>query len=400
MRQFSSRIVRATVIILFILGAFGFGFALGNQNLQFQNSFIPKIVNKELVKPKEIDFKLFWDVYEKLQSEALRTAKPEELLYRAIKGLVSGLKDPNSQFLNPEEAKLFSEDLKGEFEGIGVEIDVRNGNLVVVAPLDGLPAQKAGLKAKDIILEINGEETAELSLIEAIAKIRGKKGTEVTLKIKRDGTEKEVKIVRETITVANVMVEKKDNGIFYLRLRQFGDDIGQEIKSKAEEIRKENPRGIILDLRDNPGGILEGAVEVAGLFLQDKKVVIQKFKGGKEEPLETSGEPIFEKIPLVVLVNGGSASASEIVAGAIQDYKRGKIIGEKTFGKGTVQTLEELEKKTALKLTIAEWLRPSGKSIEHEGVMPDIEVKRTDEEIEKDIDRQLERAIKEIKNIR
>ncbi|MBI2263351.1 S41 family peptidase [Candidatus Berkelbacteria bacterium] len=364
--------------LVFGLAAFGAGLGLGQKT---------KAVKVAESKPA-FDLTLLSDVRKILQERFITEPQSQDLLYGAIRGLVESLKDPYTVFATPEETKQFMRELKGEFDGIGAEIAKENGDLIIVAPLEDSPAAKAGLKPRDKILKIDNLKTANLSLDEAIGKIRGPAGSSVSLSIQHEGApnEIELKIKRQKIKVKSVKAEtcpKKvnNNCLSYLKISVFSDDTTLLAKRAADEILAKKSKGLVLDLRNNPGGYLDGAVDLASLFLEDKVVVKEEGRSNQDikEEIKTTSRPRLKDIKLVVLVNKGSASASEIVAGALQDYSRAKLLGETTFGKGTVQDLEELEGGASLRLTVAKWLTPNGKSINKEGIKPDIFVEEKEE---------------------
>ncbi|HOE74485.1 MAG TPA: S41 family peptidase [bacterium] len=385
-------------VVVLLLVAFSFGYLFGHGNMKLDQRYIPRLVNTDFGKPEDVDFGLFWQVYDELSRNYLRTMDAEKALYGAINGLVLSLEDPYSSFLTPEESKTFQEELSGKLEGIGAEIGRRNGVPTIITPLKNSPAEKAGLEPGDQILAVDSEYTDKLSLDAVIAKIRGKRGTEVVLTIVRNSTEpKEYKIIREAINVQDVTWEREDD-VAVITMRQFGDNSTAQLSQAASEIKNAGISRIILDLRNNPGGLLDKAVEVAGFFLPAGSVVVkEQLKDGEISTITTEGEPTFAREPLVVMVNKGSASASEIVAGAMREYKRGLVLGEKTYGKGTVQIFKDLKLGAALKLTIAQWLTPQGHHIEKNGIEPDIVVEYKDGEVEEGGDPQLEKALSEIR---
>jgi carboxyl-terminal processing protease len=382
-------------IIVIVFGAYLFGYTAGHADLEFKKGFIPQIKNIELGKPQDIDFSLFWDVWNKLQEKYLGDVNQWKMFYGAISGMVSGLGDPYTAFLDPEQSKKFLEEIKGEFEGVGIELALKNNKLTVVSPLENSPAKAAGIRAGDIIEKIDGKDAGAMTIDEAIEAIRGKKGTEVVLTISRDNKSLEFKLKRTLIQIKSVRWEMKGD-IAYLKVSQFIEDTSRASQKAASEILTKKPKGIILDLRDNPGGYLDAAIDLASLFVKEGVIVYEEEKGGKREELKTTGNAKLAELPLVVLINNGSASGSEIVAGAIQDKKRGILIGEKTFGKGTVQSFEELKDGATLRITVAKWLTPNGRAINEQGLLPDIEVKMTDEDVNAGRDPQLERAIREL----
>ena len=348
------------------------------------------------VKYKNVDFSKFWEAFQKIEDNYVGQIDYNKLVEGAIHGMVSGLDDPFSVYMDKNQLNDFNGEITGTFEGIGTEISAKNGNLVVVAPIEGSPAEKAGLKAGDIIKLIDGQTVENMTIDEAISKIRGKKDTAVTLNILRTGNDKpfDVKINRDVINVKSVRY-KLENGIANIRILRFDQETSKLVDDAAGDMIKNGAKGLILDLRNDPGGYLESSIDVASEFIKDGIVVIEEYKDGRRDNNNTTGKGKLFDIPMVVLVNGGSASASEIVAGAIKDHKRGALIGEKTFGKGSVQEMQPLSLGGALKITMAHWLTPNGTGIDKNGLMPDIEVKW----VEGDKDVQLEKAKEELKKI-
>ncbi len=377
-----------------ILISFGFGFWIGK--IQAVCPVCP---------PQEVDFSLFWEVWHKLQDKFVDKGKfdVQKMIYGAISGMVRSLEDPYTVFLNPEETKKFIEDIRGTFEGVGMEIGIRKGQLQVIAPLEGTPAQKAGLRAGDKIIEIDGKPTIDITIDEAVNLIRGEKGTEVTLTIFRKEWEKtkEIKIVREIIEIPSLKWEIKENNIAYLKLYHFSEKASFDFAKAAIEIINSPAQKIILDLRNNPGGYLEVAQEISGWFLKKgQTVVIEDFGFQKEKKeYKSKGPTLLLPYPIVVLINQGSASGSEILAGALRDNRGVLLIGEKSFGKGSVQELERLRGESSLKITIARWLTPKGELITEKGLEPDIKVEITEEDYEKERDPQLDKAIEIIKSL-
>ncbi|OGY44660.1 MAG: hypothetical protein A3B89_04225 [Candidatus Buchananbacteria bacterium RIFCSPHIGHO2_02_FULL_40_13] len=347
---------------------------------------------------KDVDFNLFWDVWNIVKKESYEENIPDtQLFYGALTGIVGSLGDPHSVFFTPENTDGFNEELDGKFEGIGAEIGIRNNILAVIAPLDNSPAIKAGLQPKDLILEINGNETEGMSLSKAVSLIRGKSGTEVVLTVYRDGLAKpqEISIIREAIKVKSLELEFKDNNLAYIKIRQFNSETVPLFNDAVIEIiKKPEVAGIILDLRYNPGGYLQAAIDIAGEWVDGEVVVKEKLRGG-EELLHRAGNQSakLDKFKTVVLVNDGSASGSEIVAGALQDLDRATIVGEKTYGKGSVQKLIDLKDGSSIKLTVAKWFTPQGNSIEGDGITPDVEVEMTEDDYNNYRDPQLAKAL-------
>ncbi|MFH1946647.1 MAG: S41 family peptidase [Candidatus Magasanikbacteria bacterium] len=336
----------------------------------------------------EVDFEEFWKLWDKIKEKYVdQPVSDVDLFYGAMKGLVGGLGDPYSIYFPPKKAEEFVKNLEGEFEGIGAEIGLRDNQLVIIAPLPESPAEMAGIKAGDKIYAIDEEETFELSLEEAVAKIRGPKGTEVKLTITRDGLEalEDVVVIRDKINVPTVTWEMKEDNIAYLRISYFNGDTWERFDNSVKEIILQSPVGLILDMRSNPGGYLDTSIAVASEWVDTGVIVSEKFSDGRENIHRSLGSHRLSDIPTVVLVDGGTASGAEIVAGALQDYIVATVVGEKTFGKGSVQDFEILPDGSALKLTIARWYTPNGRQIDKEGIEPDVvletmfEIKSEDE---------------------
>ena len=330
--------------------------------------------NDELYRQVE----LFSDTLAIVQSDYVDEVKPKDLIYGALKGMISSL-DPHSQFMDPETYNELKVDTEGKFGGLGIEITIKDGLLTVVTPIEDTPAWKAGIKANDRIVKINNEITREMTLIDAVKKMRGKPGEAVNLTILRESEKKilEFKIVRGIIKIRDIKEARiLEDGIGYIRLVEFSENTSQDMNSALETLSKANMNALVLDLRNNPGGLLDSAVKVTEKFIEKGKMVVYT-KGRKAsqnlEFISRSSKPILN-IPLVVLVNEGSASGSEIVAGALQDYKRAIIVGVKSFGKGSVQTVIPLNDGSALRLTTSKYFTPLGKVIHGNGVIPDIVV--------------------------
>lgn len=346
------------------------------------------------------DFRLLNDVWKVLEEQYLtRPIDRTQAVYGAINGLIASLKDPYTVFLSPEESGEFQNEIRGTFEGIGAEIGIKNDQLVIIAPLPSSPAQRAGLLAGDAILTIDDVESQTLTLDEAVNRIRGSKGTTVKLLTRRaDDEPKEISIVRESITVKSVQTQFRDDGIAVIELSYFGPTTTADFRSAANEVVLKNARGIVLDLRSNPGGYLDAAVDVTGHFVETgTTAVIEEDADGTRTPLTTESGGALRGVPTVVLVDQGSASGAEIVAGALQDLKVATLVGVTTFGKGTVQQIEEFADGSSVKYTVARWLTPNGRSINKGGITPDVEVKRTEEDFTAGRDPQLDRALEELK---
>lgn len=346
---------------------------------------------------QDVDFDLYWKVWDLLHEEYVDRDKlnEKELFYGSLKGLVAAAGDPYTVFMDPKIFEEFSNDLAGTFEGIGAEIGLKDEIITIVAPLPEMPAEKAGLKAGDKIYSIDSLSTAGMSVDEAVAKIRGEKGTEVTLSIFREGFSetKDYKLKRDKIVVKSVRTEAREDGIFVIRVSNFNDDTEGLFNEAVTSALSKNPKGVILDLRNNPGGYLETAIEMASEWVEDGVVVTEKFSEEKKNEYLSRGRARLKDFPAVALVNQGSASASEIVSGALQDTGEAIVIGKQTFGKGSVQTLEDLPDGSSVKITVAKWLTPKGNNITEKGITPDVLIDLTPEDFDKGKDPQMDMAV-------
>lgn len=382
-------------LIISFLIIFGIGFWVGK--IQVVCKICP---------PEDLDFSLFWEAWDRLQNRYVNPEKfdTQEMVYGAISGMVKSLGDPYTVFFDPEDTGIFLEDVRGQFEGVGMEIGIRKGQLQVIAPLEGTPAQKAGLRAGDKIIKVDDALTIDITIEEAVSLIRGPKGTEVTLIIYRDEWEmsREFKIKRAVIKIPSLSWEIKENNIAYIKIYHFSEKADFDFTKAAVKILNTSADKIILDLRNNPGGYLEVAQDIAGWFLEKGEVVVIEDFGAdqKEKLYKAKGNAEFVDYPMVILINEGSASASEILAAALRDNRGIKIIGETSFGKGSVQELEMLTDDSSLKITIANWLSPKGKLISDVGLEPDIRIEMTDEDYNESRDPQLDRAIEIIREMR
>jgi len=355
--------------------------------------------------PEDMDFSLFWEAYGKIQDRFVKKEliDDQNMIYGAIRGMTASLSDPYTIFFSPEETQTFLEDVDGQFEGVGMEIGIREEQLQVIAPLEGTPAKEAGFMAGDKIISINGESTIDLTVDEAVSLIRGPKGTDVTLTVYRLGWEevKDITVTRSVIEIPSLTWEIKEDNIAYLQLYQFSRLASGDFRKAAYEIINSDVDRIILDLRNNPGGYLEVSREIAGWFLNSNDVVvIEKFRDGQEQVHKAQGNGLFKDYKVVILINQGSASASEILSGALRDNREDVLlVGMKSFGKGSVQQLEDLAGGSSLKITIAEWLTPNGNFITEIGLEPDIEVDYTEEDFLNGEDPQLQKAIEVIKEL-
>ncbi len=348
------------------------------------------------------DFSIFWEAMDLLQRDFFGPLpSSSEMTYGAIRGVLNLLDDPNTSFLTPEEAQNFIEGMEGSFEGIGatVEWDETHPAVRIVEPFENQPAWNAGLRRGDLVIAVDGEPVSEMAdLTEAIAKIKGPKGTTVTLTILRPGRDEpfDVEVVRDVIQIPIVFTDVvgANEDIAYLRFSRFSENSGRMLRQAVEDALDNEPRGLILDLRGNPGGLLREAVTVSSIFLEDKDVLIERFSDGSEQVYHTEGSAaVPPDLPIIVLVNEGSASASEIVAGALQDHGRAVLVGTTTFGKGSVQLPHRLSDGSLLRVTVAKWFTPKDRTIDGSGLAPDIEIEVTAEQQEAGEDPQLDRAI-------
>ena len=388
---------------LFMLMVFVFmlGWNAGVSHNQLQQGIAPKTtVTSPTGQAETINMQVFWDAWNILSSNYVdpHALVTEDMVFGAIKGMVASLGDPYTNFMTPKENREFQESMQGHLEGIGAELTLRNGFITVISPLKSSPAQRAGLQPEDIIYEVDGTSTENMTLEEAVMKIRGEKGSVVVLTILRKNYNEPltIRITRDMININSIDWEMKGD-IALVEINQFGDTTKQEFSKTVSEILLKRPKGIILDLRYNGGGYLDGAVDISSEFLEKEKVVtIKKRNPEEDEVIYVNGQARMANLPLVVLINKGSASASEIVAGALQDHNRATIIGEQSFGKGTVQSVENLLGGSSLRVTIAKWFTPNDQNINETGITPDIIVERTIEDIESGKDPQLEKALEHL----
>jgi carboxyl-terminal processing protease len=322
------------------------------------------------------ELKTFSEVLNQVQRHYVDETKTKELVQGAIRGMLSTL-DPHSAYMTPEMYKEMQVETKGEFGGVGIQIGVKENRLAVIAPIEGTPAQRAGIKAGDFIVKVNDETTKDLTLMDAVQKMRGPKGTKVNLTIQRDGTPDPLlfTLMRDTIKIESVKSKVIDN-LGYVRLTQFQEATGRDLAKAIKQFREQKVQGAILDLRNNPGGLLTAAVDVSEQFLPNGKLVVfTKNREGKKDEWLAKSKDQMDELPMIILVNEGSASASEIVAGALQDWGRAVIVGTTSFGKGSVQTILPLGDGSGLRLTTAKYYTPKGRSIQSTGITPDIVVK-------------------------
>jgi len=395
---------------------------------------VTSVTNKAtppLISSDSVDFDPFWESWKIIEEKyvAKDGINKQDMVWGAIQGLAKSLDDPYTVFFPPEEKEMFESQIRGDFEGVGMEIGIRKGILTVVAPLKDTPAYNAGIKSGDKIIKIDDTVTSDMSLEEAVKLIRGPKGTKVNLTVIRNDEDKtrQIPIIRDKIEIpaietdnisinsssssangeegtdnqaaSNRQSQKSDDGIFVIKLFNFNENSVQAFREALREMAASGRNKLILDLRSNPGGFLEVAVDTASWFLPMGKVVVkEKFGDGRETLYRSRGYNVFGDMPIVVLINEGSASASEILAGALQDYGRATLVGQKTFGKGSVQELVSMTPDTALKVTIARWFTPNDRSISEEGLEPDVKVDFTEEDALAGHDPQMDKAIEILKN--
>jgi len=328
-----------------------------------------------LRKRQDINLDQFWQAYHLIESRYAGSIDKNKVAEGATRGLVESLGDPYSAYLSSDEKKALEEELSGTFEGIGAELVEKSGDITVVASLSGTPAEAAGLKPNDVIIKIDDQTTENMTVEQAVNKIRGPKGSAVKLTIWRQGEAGpiELKITRGVIKIDSVRT-KMIGEVGYMEIRQFGDDTVDLAKTGLSELSSHSPKALIIDLRNNPGGYLDAVPPIAGMFIPPSVITVERFRSGAEQEVRSNSVPLQPTLPLYILVNKGSASAAEILAGCLQDYKRATLVGEKTFGKGSVQDIVSLN-QGAIRLTIAEWLTPNKREINKTGIEPNIQVK-------------------------
>ena len=347
--------------------------------------------------PANLNYQSVEQVYDELRAKYDGQLDVDKLLEGLKKGLVAASGDPYTEYMSPEKAKEFQGQLDGTFEGIGAQLGKNTqGSVIVVSPIDGFPAKKAGLLPNDIIVKVDGKSTDGWTVDEAVDKIRGPKGTTVELVVIRGEEELTIAITRAQIDIPSVESKVLEDNIGYIKISQFGDDTSRLTQEAARSMKSQNVKGIVLDLRGNPGGYVESAVDVSSLWLDNKTVLEEKRDGKTIKKYESRGEALLRGLPTVVLIDGGSASASEITAGALHDNGVATLIGVKSFGKGSVQQPENLSNGGLLKVTVARWYTPKGKNIDKEGISPDKKVERTADDVKNNADPQLDAAVKHL----
>ncbi|MBI2444118.1 MAG: S41 family peptidase [Candidatus Magasanikbacteria bacterium] len=396
-------------ILLFVV-AFGSGVLLGQvmyvrggtvaavaeAEAPTQVFIIDRLTNRSPV----VDFNQFWSVWDRVKSKFVKTdVKDVDLFYGAVQGMVYALNDPYSSYFPPQPAAEFTKSLAGEFSGIGIEIGMKQNQILVIAPLPNTPAERAGLRPADKIMAINKRPTVGMDLNTAVNLIRGPEGTTTTLTIGREGWAKprDFIITRSKINVPALIYSVKPGRVGYLRVMQFNEDTMREFDRVVRRIKRDGITGLIVDVRNNPGGFLDAAIQLSSEWVPEGRIVSERFRDGRENVHQSVGLHRLYGVPTVVLVNGGSASASEILAGALGDQGAAKIIGEKTYGKGSVQDFETFPDGSALKLTVAEWYTPKGTNINEKGITPDIVMKIDYDKEKIGTDAMINRALQELR---
>jgi len=401
------RLLIISLIFLGLVFTLGISFGQNHPSASFDQATDLNIINNDEISTEEnIDMAPFWKVWGLLDKKYVATkdkatSTSQDRIWGAIQGMTDSLNDPYTVFLPPEDTKDFEENISGNFEGVGMEIGVKDDVLSVISPLKGSPAEKAGIKAGDKIFTIDDEPALNLSSDKAVKLIRGPQGTVVKIGVLRNGNSKAInfEITRAVIDIPSAETEIKDD-VFIINLYNFYAQSRSQFNKALKEFIDSGKHKLILDLRNNPGGYLDTAIDMSSWFLPLGKPVVREDFGDKKEEIihRSKGYDIFtDKLEMIILVNGGSASASEILAGALQEYNIAKLVGTKTYGKGSVQELIKITDDTSLKVTIAKWLTPLGKSISEGGLTPDYEVKITEADVKAEKDPQMEKALELLK---
>jgi len=389
----------ATLLLVLIVFALGYGAGQGSFALEDGRLVVNRAYDSQ-----KADYSLFWDAYDLLNTKFVdQPLDQQKLLHGAISGLISAAGDPYTTFFDPEHAQIFAQELEGSFDGIGAEVGMKEEQMIIVAALDDTPAQRGGLLPGDSLLAINGESTSGMSLDQAVSRIRGKAGTEVKVTILHEGTSdsNEITLIRAKIEVPSLKYESREidgKKIGIIRMARFGEDTDGLLSHAVDVILQTGVKGIVLDLRGNPGGYLDTAITTASNWVDtDKLVVKERAFNGEVKDYVSESWPRLKGIETVVLINEGSASASEIVAGALKDYGLATLVGQKTYGKGSVQELTDMKDSSTIKITIAKWYTPNDVSIDKNGLEPDVAVERTRDDFLADRDPQLDKALELLK---
>ena len=400
MKSFLKKHYFSIITVLAVVAVFGIGLETGKY-LE-QRAVLSSTHEFAQASPvNDIDMTAFWKTYNILNEKFVATASStvptnDKKVLGAIGGLAESYDDPYTVFFPPKEAQMFEDEVRGDFGGVGMEIGIKDKMLVVIAPLKDTPAERAGLKAGDPILKIDKKYTDGMSVEDAVGLIRGPKGTQVTITTKQNGEPKEIILTRDTINIPVIDTKLRDDGVFVISLYSFSANSAPLFRDALRKFIESGTDKLVLDLRNNPGGYLESAVEMASFFLPLGKAIVIEDTGTKtkQHSIRSKGYNVFtDKLKMVIIINEGSASASEILAGALHDHGIVKLVGEKSFGKGSVQELIDITSDTSLKVTIARWLTPKGASISQNGIVPDIKIALTKEDAKKKYDAQLEKAV-------
>ncbi len=400
-----SGLVKSISVILLVVIAYYAGWQSGHKGLVFEPKEF-KVINQQNA-PSTVDYSLLWNAIGVLNDKYIdKPLDQQKILYGAVSGAVAALGDPYTSFFDPGQLQDFQSQLSGSFSGIGAEVGEKDGNIVIVAPLDGTPAQRAGILAGDIIVKVNGTSTQGWTVDQAVDQIRGPKGTQVTLSLVRQGKDApfDLAITRDDIQVKSVKWSYKDiqaggqtKTIAIISMSEFGGDTKSLFDQAAADALKHHASGIVLDLRNNPGGYLQTAVDVASYWLNKGDLVVSEaHSDGTVNKYEAEGNNELNGIKTVVLINGGSASAAEILSGALHDHGLAQLVGEKSFGKGSVQELVDLPGGSAVKVTVAKWITPNGVNLNHNGLDPDVPVKLTPDDVNAGKDPQLDQALQQL----
>lgn len=408
MSKTASYLLSGCILVILLIGTFSGGLVMGwvlkgpvtTAAGQFQNPAVPSQAgSNQPATPSNLKtlFDPFWESWNLVHDQYVDQPVDDLKLMRgAISGMLGALGDEHTSYMDPDLYRSANMPMEGEYEGIGATMDTSVKPITVVSPFPDSPAEKAGIKPGDQVIKVDGEDVSEMDGSLVVRKVLGPSGTKVTLTIVRKGETEpfDLTITRAKIVLHSVTSKMLDNNIAYVQLTSFGDKSTEELKSTLSDLMAKNPKGLILDLRNNGGGYLQTAVEVISQFVPKGTVLIERYGDGSEKKYEAEAGGLATKIPLVVLVNKGSASASEITAGAIQDYKRGTLVGETTFGKGSVQIWTPLQDdQGAVRITIARWLTPNGRQIHKVGLEPDVKVELTEDDFKAGRDPQLDKAI-------
>lgn len=382
--------IRNLILILALVGLiFAGGYYLG---VEHQQVYQPD---------QELDLSLFWEAYNHINNQYVNaeSINKKKLIYGAIRGMINSLDDPYTKLFDPEESKQFLEDVAGHYEGVGMEVGIRDNKIKIISPIKNTPADRAGVRAGDEIIKIENETTSNMSLERAVDMMRGKKDTDVEITILRNREEKDLILTRDRIQIPSVDFEVLENEIAYLKIHYYHQELLSQFNKIIPQITSSNTDKMIIDLRNNPGGALSSALEVTEYFLDKGDIIVksQGINGETKKVHKAQGSSVKLNHDLVILINEGSASASEIMAGALRYHNDAKIVGETSFGKGSIQTIINLSDMSNLKITISRWVTPEGKLIKDKGINPDYEIALTEDDYKNKVDPQLEKAIEILK---